>query len=688
MRWPVACSLPWLVVSLTLAACGDDAVGGADSTGSGSGSASTGGSDTVVADETVTPDSTAGEEGDSSSSGGGPGDPCVRNDDCEDDNPCAEDVCNAGVCEVGDAVISGECRPVIDVEFPPRAATLEDDSPVVTVIGSVSSGAGPITSLRINDEEVPVAADGSFTHDVTAEVGGNTLVIEAVDAFDVARKRVQSFLWSPSYRLPTTPEQGIASEGLAIWLDQDTLDDGSHNLPVDDVATLLGLALASYDIEQFINPGTPITSSAGYNIYLTTLQYDDTDITLDGIDGGIELQGFLYDITGDLVFDCTIPACQLAGGDGTGDIVIDHIQVTSDLIITVNAGNQLVVDSVNTQTNVVGLDITSNNIWTNFLITVAEPFILGGVVADIEADLTAQVDALIGPALSQAFNGLSPNSVLQFPNIADASMPIAVELVTDFYATDFHDGIAPPAGSPPQGGVIVMRGGGYAETPVAPYDNLGIPDRVGCGAGGGIEMPRDGLLEIGLTDDLLNQLLHGAWSGGLLEFDMPPALLPPDGFISDLQIHVSGMLAPTASDCSPDGMVRAHLGDVRIDGSLTLGMTPVTFVAYSSLLAGLEFTPTASGVAITISEVERIDTELTVAEDAGLETEPLLTATLEMQLVDGVLGAIANGGLGGIDLPQIDLSAMLGLPPGTAELTINTDEAVRAPGVTVIRGHL
>jgi hypothetical protein len=685
MHWRGSCSLPLLV--LTLSACGDDAPGAVDSTGSGTSTGpGTTGSETAVPDETATPDPTAGE--DDSSTGGQPGDPCVRNDDCEDDNPCAEDVCNSGVCELGDAVISGECRPTIDVEYPPRAATLQDDSPVVSVVGSVSSGAGPITSLRINDEDVTVAADGTFTHDVTADVGGNILVIEAVDALEVTRKRVQSFLWSPSYRLPTTPETGIAEEGLAIWLDQETLDDGSHTLPVDDVATLLGLGLSSYDIEQFINPGTPIASSAGYNIYLTTIQYADTDVTLDGIDGGIELQGFLYDIAGDLVFDCTIPACALAGGDGTGDMVIDHIQVSSDLLLSVNANNQLVVDSVNTQTNVVGLDITSNNIWTNFLITVAEPFILGGVVADIEADLTAQVDALIGPALSQAFNGLSPNTVLQFPNIADAGMPIEVELVTDFSSTDFHDGIAPPAGSPPQGGVIVMRGGGYAQAPVASYENLGIPDRAGCGAGGALEMPRDGALEIGLSDDLLNQLLHGAWSGGLLEFDMPPELLPADGFISDLQIHVSGMLAPTASDCSADGMVRAHLGDVRIDGSLMLGQTPVTFVAYSSMFAGLEFTPTASGVAITISEVERIDTELTVAEDAGIDTEPLLESSLEMQLVDGVLGAIASGGLGGIDLPQIDISAMLGLPPGTAELNISTDEAVRAPGVTVIRGHL
>ncbi len=670
MRWLASCSS---VLVLSLVGCGDDSVAAGD--GTGTGTAGTAG-DSAGVDET-------GAE----STGPQPI-PCERNSDCEDDNPCATDVCNAGFCDVGEAIVSNACRPTIDVDFPPRAATLDSNSPVITVVGNVSSGAGPITSLTINGEDVAVAADGKFSHDVIAQAGGNVLVFETVDAFEITRKRVQSFLWSPSYRLPTTPNNGVADEGLGIWLDQQTLDDGDHTLPVNDVATLIGLGLANYDVEQFIDPNTPIASSSGYDIYLITLQYESTDVALAGIDGGIQLQGFVYDITGDLIYDCTTPACQLAGGDSTGDMSIEYIQITSDLMLTVSADHQIVVTSTNTDTNVVGLDITSDNPWTNFLITIAEPFIMDGVVADIEADLTMQVDALLGPALSQAFNGLSPGTVLDFPNIVDASMPIQVQLATDFYSTDFHDGVAPPAPSPPQGGVIVLRGGGYAMNPVTPYENLGIPIRSGCGAGGGLEMPREGALELGLSDDLLNQMLHGAWSGGLLEFDMPPELLPPDGFISDLQVHVSGMLAPTASDCSPDAMVRAHIGDIRIDGSLVLGQTPITFVAHSTMFAGLEFTPTESGVAITITDVERIDTELTVAEDEAIDTELLLTSTLEMQLVDGVLGGIANGGLGGIDLPNIDISAALGLPPGTAALHVTADETVRAPGVTVIRGHL
>src|SRR5690606_41067074 len=84
---------------------------------------------------------------------------------------------------------------------------------------------------------------------------------------------------APSFPTRRSSDLGIADEGLAIYLDQETLDDGSHMPPTDDVATLLGLALQTFDIQQYIDPTTPITSSAGYNVYLTTIQYADRKST-------------------------------------------------------------------------------------------------------------------------------------------------------------------------------------------------------------------------------------------------------------------------------------------------------------------------------------------------------------------------------------------------------------------------
>ncbi|MCA9710607.1 MAG: hypothetical protein KDK70_32495 [Myxococcales bacterium] len=660
-------SWSWLwMVAIGLSGCRDDAVG-----------VGAGGSDTgeSTADEGSGSESTATPQSD----GDGP---CVRNEDCDDGDPCTADVCEAGVCTVGGPEASVECRPVIDVDFPPRGATLQSASPVVTVAGRVSDAAGAIAGLRINGEEVSLGAQGEFSHDVVAQTGGNIVVLEAIDEHGFERRRVQSFLWSTGYHLPAADSDHRLDEGLAVYLDQESIDDGDPSLPVDDLATLMGLSLSAIDLGSFVDPTVPMASTAGYDVYVTDLWSEASSVSLLATDTGMQMTATLTNVQGDLFFDGIT--------NSTGGFSVDGITATVDLVIGVNASHGLAIATVNPQTSVEGLDLWADAGGLNFLITIIEPFILGSVVADLEASLTEQLTGLMGPAVGLALGAMAPNLTTEFPQVDPEAAPVRVRLGTDFHDVDFHDGLAPPEASPPQGGLLVERGGAHALVPITPYENLGVPDWAGCGQGTPmLTAPRQAPLEIVLTDDLLNQLLHGAWSGGMLEFDMPPALLgEDDALFEELEVKVSGMLAPTASDCGPDGRLRLHMGDIRIDGSLVLGEEPVTFVAYSSLEAQLDVVTTETGISIALGQVERVETELHVGEDAALDAEPTLRATLEAKLVDGVLGAFSGGGLGGIDLPQLDLSGTLGLPPGTAAVKVTAEEVERGPGATLLLGHL
>ncbi len=68
--------------------------------------------------------------------------------------------------------------------------------------------------------------------------------------------------------------------------------------------------------------------------------------------------------------------------------------------------------------------------------------------------------------------------------------------------------------------------------------------------------------------------------------------------------------------------------------------------------------------------------------------EDLIVGILENALKDNLLGALGGGALGGIELPEIDLSESLGLPPGTAVIEIAIDEVNHSSGTSVISGHL
>lgn len=647
-------------------ACGDDS-GHADGGGSGSG-----GGDGSTAASAASVDDTAGGETDG----------C----DCDDGDPCTTDTCDGGTCS-HEPKLDNECRPTIDVEFPPRAATVQGTSgdPTVTVTGTVKSGLGEITSLTLNGETVTVGADGSFSHDVTADVGGNLLLFETADAAGNTRRRVQSFLWSSEYREPMTPNDAPVPEGLGFWLGQESIDDGVHDQPIDDLATLLELALGSFDVNQFADPNTPIASQVGYDVYLTSLELGSATLALAAEDGGIHLTAHVDDILGDLVFDCTNVGCQLAGGDGTGGVSISTVTLTGDLLLSAGADHQLVATLANVDAvvNPGDVEIWSDNAWTDFLLTIVEVFIHDSLVADLEGALEDAVQNQLGPALAGGLSALTLNTTFSFPNLANSRETIPVDLATDFAATDFNDGVAPPADSPPQGGAVVLRAGGYPTLQVTPFDNDGVPLRVGCGlAPQSLALAKTAPLEISLADDTLNELLFAGWRGGLLEFPLPSGSLD-GGIVSNLDVLVSGMLSPTVSDCNDGGELLATIGDIQIDATLTVMERDVSFRAYTTLVVEVGLAASDTGVQLDLGEVRTVETELTTNDEA-IDLEPALKDLLEAKLVTGLLGQLGTTGFGKISLPQIDLSGQLGLAPGTAVLTIHVTDVVRDGGNSVI----
>jgi len=580
-----------------------------------------------------------------------------------------------------------DCRPSIEIDYPPRAATLQSEEDLVDVTGVVRSPLGEIESFTINGTAVDIGEDGSFSYPMAAYTGGNVIVAETRDATGATRRRVQSFLMSNAYLNPDVFPAGVTAEGLGIYLDQVSLDDDDPGQPIDDLASLLNIALSGFDIASFFDPNAPLTSSAGYDIYLTGLSYGSTSIDLVAIDGGFGLDAALVDIDGTLNFDCTGVGCLALGGDGTGGLTIDDLTVSGTLTIDVNDDHGLDVELIAMSADIGELALYSNNGWTNFLLGIVEPLIIGGVVSDLESGLESQISTLLGPLLGDTVSGLSLNTSIDLPNLADPEQTITIDLATDFNAADIHDGQSPPMPSPTQGGAFILRGGAYAQNALEPYENLGVPLRNRCGQGeGSLALPREAPVEIGLSDDLLNGILYAAWNGGLLQF--PFGGIEDSALVSNVVVDVSGMLAPTASDCNPQGQLLTQIGDIRIDASLTLAGSPITFTAFTTLTVELEISAGPEGIGIGFSGVQSVQTELNVNEDDAIVAEETLVQVLESALVDTLIDQLGGSALGGIGLPDIDLSGQLGLPPGTAAVAIEVVGTERVDGTTVIRGQL
>jgi hypothetical protein len=610
--------------------------------------------------------------------------PCESDDDC--DNPCAISVCGPDlVCVPQQAIVSNECRPEIEVDHPARGATLlgSEDDARVTVTGVVRSGAAPISSLTLNGESVKVEKDGRFSHDVSAHVGGNVLVFETTDVLEQSRKRVQSFLWSTDYVGTDDVEDGMVEHGLAFWLDQEVIDDKDDSPPYDDLASVLNLVLGNLDISTLYDSSKPVLQHSGYDVYIQDLWFDDSAVRMNARDQGLDLAAGLLRTEGKIYYHCTCSGlscpCWYAGGSSHGGFSIRLVRFDGEVRLSVDAEHRLTTDIRDMRTRVEDIKVWSNKGWTNFIIQAFMYFVEDQVASRLETELTRAVRQEVGPALENTLSDLALAIRFAFPSFSDESEPIAVNLVADFLATDFHDGVAPPEPSPPRGGGIAFRAGAHPAAPRTPYQNSGVPLRAGCGQGQQpLSLPRENSIELAISDDVINAFLHAGWRGGLLEFPLQSAT-------QDVQI--SGMLAPTISDCGPTGQLRAHIGDVRIDATVNVLGQTIPFQAHVSLALLLEISLIDGSIALEITGVDQIEIELTATDDGNIGREPALVELLEQQLVDNLVGQLQDG-LGGFDVPAVDLSSAIGLPPGTAVLNVQIDDLVRHDGTILAVGSL
>ncbi|HSA23686.1 MAG TPA: hypothetical protein P5076_19655, partial [Myxococcota bacterium] len=288
----------------------------------------------------------------------------------------------------------------------------------------------------------------------------------------------------------------------------------------------------------------------------------------------------------------------------------------------------------------------------------------------------------LAPMLQDALSALAFNESFDLPRLDGSGEVISVNLVTDFSYTSFHPG----------GGAIGLRAVGYTVDAV-PYDNLGVPGRAGCGSGvQTLVVPGAFPFELSLADDTLNSLFFAAWNGGLMEFPVPPELLGDIDFaqygITNMSMSLSAMLAPTATDCWPDGQLRIFIGDLSLRASFQFAGLPVDLVLWATATMGLQVTAENGEIAIAITQIDAIETQLEVQQDSLIGLIDLIGDGLEVLLTDTLMEMLGGGALATIPLPEIDLSAALPtLPPGTV-IALDPQQVTRQGGNTIISGDL
>ena len=549
--------------------------------------------------------------------------------------------------------------PALVITFPGRAEMVEQDPTVpLTVEGTVQDSGSGVTSLTVNQTPISPDANGHFTAVLQPEWGINLIEATAVDGLGNVRDLAQSFEIASSYQRtgPTRAVSGRIADGVLAHLGQPALDDNQPD--VDDLATIVGLALANLDVAALIpDPATtfrsdcsiPFVSIRGaLNLHVDSVSYGTPEVSISSVPGGLALSVSIPQVAVDM--------------RTTGDVCDIAIRVrgtASANRITASGTVQVAPDGTvqlpNPTVTISGLSINLH----------------------LPSIIDWAVDGIIN-----LFRGAISNALQSaFQNVLRDRVPPAIEgfLGSAEIGTRFD------LPAPLSTRLEVRSGLGMLR-----FDNVG-----GCigfdttiyGNGSSTPEPRGGILQesttlpsfspnhplaVALAYDLVNQALYSAWYSGAFDIDLAPFFsgqLNNNGQMVNVRAQATALLPPVLGP-SQDAAhpVALQVGDLQIDLELDnlANLPPIQATVYAFADVQADIAVDSSGqLQITLAPQPRF--VLDVTSSLGAYVDLIALTTMLENLVANYAPQIFGQVIQGIPLPTFDLSSIpgSGLPSGT-----------------------
>lgn len=536
-------------------------------------------------------------------------------------------------------VLVDASAPTIDIITPTRAQMVVTSSPTVRLRAEIRDATGGLKAVKVNGAARNVTAGQTlYELDIQLSVkhGLNTVTIEATDVQDQTVKVVQGFLASPGYKAAT---QSFA-DGLIMHLSRLFIDDGNRTGRPDDLATIFQRVVGSFDVSDYVP--SPVVTYAGYDVYLRDISYDEPRVSLtpakDKLVLGLDVDNLQVDIDADGFIDV----------DGT--VTATSVNVDMDLGLTIVNGQPRVTAQA-VLVDIQGMEIDVH--WSiNWLIGLFSNTIRDSIASSFSNTLKQEIP----PAIEEALAGFAVDQTFEVPAFIPGMSPLNVRLQAkpEFLVLNERE-------------LDLALGTQVTAATRVPWATSGSMMRGGCfGVDSGLPSWNAAKrLSMGLSTDVLNQILHAVWQGGALEVALPPEMLGDADLsqygITDLDVDLSARLPPILTDCQ--GELYIQLGELNIDASLKMGGSPlvVSMVVYFETKADVSVDTTGK-ISLSLGEIapEDIVLDITRVESDlfGPQQEDLLIQLLRDQLLTELLSGFAGEGLADFPLPELDLGSL------------------------------
>lgn len=496
--------------------------------------------------------------------------------------------------------------PVLKITSPQRSH-IQNGAGAITVTGTVTPNAegDTIEKVMVNGVQAALAADGSFTAQIQVQPGA-TLIHTIARDVDGGEARDTRALHAGNLQ----PNGTVVERAVAAAISKEAFGKiagagGTFIENMDIMAMLQPMQpMMRYDDPQSLNEEDCMFARG----YINDVKFTNVDIVLVPKVGGLtfSFQIDKLDVPGRVrwAFSC-------AKGTNNFRVTADKIVVGGTLMVTPDGMNGFKTDLKNPVINVTNLDVEVSGVpdWM-------EGFLSNGV----QKAINTFAPMAMKPVMNMALGALGGPKTL---DVLGHKMDMQVQPAEVFFDAN--------------GGLVVMdmkmvlQGTESAKGFI--YTENGLP-QLDPGQG----------FQLGLADDLANQMLGQANTLGLLNLAMPAA----GGTFDNADIKMT--LPPMISADPADGKMKVVLGDML--ATFTFQGTPVGKAAINvSIDLKIESANNGYGVAVQLGTPQiHVTTLDDIANTTRLEDEDL-AKSVEICLSAQI--ASISKLLAGIPLPQI-----------------------------------
>jgi hypothetical protein len=479
--------------------------------------------------------------------------------------------------------------PILTVTSPQRGL-VQSDAAQLTVTGTAQPGTlgTNVTKVTVNGVAATLHADGSFVATLDASQGAMLLETTA-SADDGGAATDTRAVQSGALHPVGTP----IAQAITIAMSADAF---TH------LSATAGPLLKSIDVAALLAPYQPMVSAgdsiANFKLSVTDLTYGNTQISLSPVTGGLAFSAQLdaLQVTANVAYGGAL----VPDGSSIVHVTADRVTIGGTLAIapagTAGFTTQLTSPTVNT----VGLKLQASGLAGNIL-----GLLDGSLDSSIQSIVTKSAEVELAPLINGALGALAGPQQLDV-------LGVKLDLQASPSAITFT----------PSGALVTMNLQAMLEGAEASPGYIATTNTPpGLTADHGVQL--------GLADDLVNELLAQAHTLGLLDLNLQQDL----GIADAAQFQLT--MPPMISANNADGSLRLVLGDMIA----TFGKAGKT-IAKAAINA-------------------QIDLKVAPADAQNIALQ-LGKADLRIDLLDGGGG---SGGSGGDPVTTDDLSgaATLGL---------------------------